>query len=320
MGAIRRFIIRAPRAKVVDLLGRHMIVTGAALGSIGFATARTLASWGAAVTATTRGDAALLAKALRAGLPSGSGAIDVDKLDLADADSVARFARRYVERHNRLDVLINNAGIHLDLLSQWQAPRLIDGAEIHWRTNYLGTMQLTATLLPLLRESGARTGDARVINVVSMLHARGRNAFLFAPATPYNSWVAYGTSKLALMHASFELQRRYAAAGVQAYCLHPGAVFSNIAAKGLAGNPRLEAIRNFFAPVERCFLLTPEEGAQTQIHCATAPTLAGGHYFQRCAPATASSDTSDAQVGLRLWDETQTWMREVQRRAAPSAP
>src|SRR3546814_2341650 len=99
-------------------------------------------------------------------------------------------------------------------------------------------MQLTNALLPLLLRSAAQTCDARIVNVVSMLHTRGRNEFLFTPITPYNSWVAYGTSKLALVHATFELQRHHAAAGLQAYCLHPGAVFSNIADKGLSGNPR----------------------------------------------------------------------------------
>src|SRR3546814_19083217 len=124
-----------------------------------------------------------------------------------------------------------------------------------------------------------------------MLHTRGRNEFLFTPITPYNSWVAYGTSKLALVHATFELQRHHAAAGLQAYCLHPGAVFSNIADKGLSGNPRLQAIRTLFAPIERQLLLTPKEGAQTSLYCATQPALAGGRYFPRCA---ASSDSTEA--------------------------
>src|SRR3546814_7606327 len=78
-------------------------------------------------------------------------------------------------------------------------------------------MQLTNALLPLLLRSAAQTCDARIVNVVSMLHTRGRNEFLFTPITPYNSWVAYGTSKLALVHATFELQRHHAAAGLQAY-------------------------------------------------------------------------------------------------------
>ncbi|MGH8114097.1 MAG: SDR family NAD(P)-dependent oxidoreductase, partial [Rhodanobacteraceae bacterium] len=241
-----------------------------------------------------------------AGLPN-CGTIDGHPLDLCDTNSVSTFSAWYRAQHGeQLDVLVNNAGVHLDLLSQWKQPHLTtDGHEIHWRTNYLGTMQLTTQLLPLLQASGQQSGDARIVNVVSMLHARGRNAWLFAPQERYNSWAAYGTSKLALVHATFELQHRYAkSAHVQAYCLHPGAVYTNIAAKGLAGNPVLESIRNFFAPVEAFFLLTPEEGAQTSVHCATDPSARGGLYYRECKPAQASSDSVDTQVSARLWEQT----------------
>lgn len=309
MSALRRFFVRAPAASRRDLRGRRMIVTGAASGSIGFATARTLAAWGADVVATTRGGAEVLAAALRAGLPADRGKIDVLPLDLAQADSVRTFADVYAARYGTLDVLVNNAGVHLDLLSQWRKPRrLDDGFEIHWRTNYLGPMQLTQRLLPLLLESGRSSGDARIVNLVSQLHARGRNAGLFAPLEPYDSWAAYGTSKLALVHASFELQRRHAGQGLQTYCLHPGAVFSNIAAHGLRGNPRIEALRRVFAPLEAFFLLTPEEGAQTSVYCATQPGLAGGAYFKGCRPAPASREAQDTEVSARLWQATQDWI------------
>lgn len=311
MTAPSRMLVRAPRAARQDLLGRRIIVTGTAPGSIGFATARTLAAWGADVTITTRADPQALAARLRAGLPEQSGRVDALALDLANADSVTCFAKTYAERNDRLDVLINNAGIHLDLLSQRQMPQLVDGHEIHWRTNYLGTMQLTMALLPLLLKSAAQTGDARIVNVVSMLYARGRNEFLFAPIAPYNAWLAYGTSKLALVHATLELQRRHAGSGLQAYCLHPGAVFSNIADKGLSGNPRLQAIRNFLAPLEKLFLLTPEEGAQTSLYCATQPALGGGRYFRRCAPAAVSVEASDPHIAARLLADTQAWIARL---------
>ncbi|MDB5986996.1 MAG: family NAD(P)-dependent oxidoreductase, partial [Nevskia sp.] len=204
---------------------------------------------------------------------------------------------------------VNNAGIHLDLLSQWQQPRLTpDGHELHWRTNYLGTMHLTLRLLPLLRATGRSGGDARIVNVVSQLHSKGSNAGLFESLQPYNSWVAYGNSKLALVHASFELQRRHASTDrLQAYCLHPGAVFTNIADKGLSGNPLLERLRKTFAPVEAFFLLTPEEGAQTQVYCASAAELSGGHYYRACAIAKPSADSGNAGVSSRLFSDTQAW-------------
>ena len=309
---IRGLFAATSYAGPLDLRGRNIIVTGASPGSIGFETARALAAWGATVVITSRGEpAAALQLLARAGLGE---RVSGHALDLCRADSVARFADWYGATYSAgLDVLVNNAGVHLDLLRQWKAPQLSDdGHEIHWRTNYLGTAQLTHLLLPLLQATAARTGEARVVNVVSMLHRKGTNAGLFEPPRPYDSWVAYGLSKLALVHATFELQRRYAAASkVQAYCLHPGAVFTNIAARGLAGNRVIEGMRNALAPVEGFFLLTPEEGAQTQIHCATQPRLAGGLYYDKCRPGQPSAEALDQGVAARLWDDTEAWIRTL---------
>lgn len=319
---LRRLFVQAAWATPVDLRGRQIVVTGAGPDSIGAATARTLAAWGATVAVTTRSaqTATAAADAITRILPSHcAGHVFGHALDLCDVASVAGFADWYrATLGERLDALINNGGVHLDLRSQWRAPQLTaDGHEIHWRTNYLGTLHLTHCLLPLLRATARSQGEARIVNVASMLHARGRNAALFGGPSalqPYNSWVAYGSSKLALVHATRELQRRHAAEGVQAYCLHPGAVLTRIADKGLAGQTALMALRRTFAPVEAFFLLTPDEGAQTQIHCATRPLseLAGGGYYRDCRPAQASADAGDDAVAARLWDETQAWLDRIE--------
>ena len=312
---LRRLFVAAPYATPVDLRGRKIIVTGASPGSIGYATARTLAAWGAEAIITTRANAEAAAAAIVAELPSNCpGSVVGHPLDLCDASSVDSFVGWYrATQGERLDALINNAGVHLDLRSQWKTPHLsADGHEIHWRTNYLGTMHLTHRLLALLVATGRQYGEARIVNVVSMLHEKGRNEGFFQQLQPYNSWVAYGTSKLALMHATFELQRRYAADHVQAYCLHPGAVFTNIADKGLAGQRLLIALRKLLAPVEAFFLLTPEEGAQTQIHCATSPVPPGGLYYRDCQPAQASRAADDSTAARRLWEETQAWLARIE--------
>ena len=303
---LRDRLVRAPRAQPLDLRGRRYVVTGIAAGSIGESTAATLAAWGARVIVSTRRDTAAAVARLRDGLRNRQCADDIagHPLDLCETASVAAFAdavRTLCD--GRLDGLVNNAGIHLDLLSEWQRPQCsADGVEIHWRTNYVGTLQLTHALLPTLRATAATHGEARVVNVVSMLHARGRNADLFTPVRPYNSWNAYGNSKLALVHASFELQRRHGHEGVQAYALHPGAVYSNIAAHGLAGHALIGRLRRALAPIERFFLLTPDEGAQTSLHCATAPGLAGGRYFRDLRAVAPSAEALDADVARRLWD------------------
>lgn len=299
------------RASATGLSGKHILVTGASEQSIGFATACLLAQWGANVSVTTRQNTQRIVQALRAA--SHGGAVDGDDLDLTDAQSVAAFAAWYRHTHGeRLDALVNNAGIHLDLRSEWKTPTLTaDGHEIHWRTNYLGTAQLTHLLLPLLLQTATQHGDARVVNVVSQLHSKGRNAALFAPLEPYNSWRAYGTSKLALVHHANEIERRYGAQGLHAYSLHPGAVYTRIADKGLDGHRLIGLIRKILAPVEAFFLLSPEQGAQTSVHCATAPGLPGGRYYVDCKETSPAADAQDTSAAARLWDNTQQWLQSL---------
>ena len=268
-------MLTAPR---LDLHGTRVVVTGAAAGSVGGETARILREWGADVVGTTR-----------------NGRDGTASLDLTEPSSVRAFAASL----DSVDVLVNNAGVHLDLLNRWREPQLLDGFEVHWRTNYLGTMHLTHLLLPKLPETG------RVINVVSKLHTRGRNAALFAPAASYSSWDAYGQSKLALIHATSELRRR----GTAAVAVHPGEVLTDIATKGLAGHRVIGAVRRALRPLEARVLQTPFEGAQTSVLTATQPIEA--LYYAKGKPKEPSPETADAAVAARLWDETEAWVRAL---------
>jgi NAD(P)-dependent dehydrogenase (short-subunit alcohol dehydrogenase family) len=280
-----------------DLSGRVVAVTGAGPGSIGLATARTLTAWGAEVAVSTR------SKPVEG--------LEWHPLDLADRASVQEFADWLLDRYaGRLDVLVNNAGIHLDLRSTWTGPQLVDGHEVHWRTNYLGTAQLTRLLLPALLDRAAATGDARVVHVVSKLHARGTNAALFDGVDPYDSWTAYGTSKLALVHDAAELDRRHREEGLRAMSLHPGSVYTRIADRGLATSPVLGRLRALAAPLERRVLMTPEQGAQTTLHCVADPDARSG-YFRGCAAVEPSTDALDLVFSRRLWDRTQRWIDEA---------
>ena len=289
------------RASAVDLKGRTVLVTGATQGSLGFETARALAGWGARVIVTTRSRTDDAVTAL------GPGAVG-HPLDLADAGSVEELASWFAHEVGSLDVLVNNAGIHLDLRSQWKAPRLTpDGHELHWRTNYLGTAHLTHALLPLLLQAE----EPRVVTVVSKLHARGSNAALVTPLDPYDSWAAYGTSKLALLHLTTELPRRHPSLLTAA--LHPGSVYTHIADRGLEEQRVLSRVRRVFAPLERRALLSPEQGAQTTLHCATTRDLVSGGYYQRCAVSTPSEDAQDADAAAALWDRTGEWVRTATR-------
>lgn len=309
----RRLFVKTAFAERVDLGGKRVIVTGASPGSLGFETARTLADWGADVVFTTRRNPEATRDALLASIGREAPELVGHELDLCESDSVERLVEWYLDtKGDALDLLVNNAGVHLDLMSEWKEPHLSDdGFEIHWRTNYLGTMHLTHLLLPALRKAAKQTGEARIVNVASKLHFRGSNSQLFGNTEPYESWNAYGGSKLALVHATFEGQRRLANdLGIQSYCLHPGAVSTNVATKGLEGTWAGRA-RSALLSVEGVFLKSPEEGAQTQIHCATSPGLPGGLYYDECAPAQVSEESNDVVVGARLWDETATWVSSL---------
>ena len=263
--------------------------------------------------ATCKDDAAGLERSLRDEVGGGGGTIAARELDLTCRDSVAAFASWTEGRvDGRLHVLVNNAGILLDVLSRWREPRLAaDGIEVHWRTNYLGTFDLTRALLPLLLEAARRDGDARVLNVVSHQHTRGSNESLNTAASPprYNSWDAYGLSKLALIHFSGELHRRHGGDGrFRAVSLHPGSAHTNMIRTGLAAYPGLRPVSGLLNPLAGAVLLTPCQGAQTVLHCATAPGIAGGGYYERCEAGSPSPAARDEDAARRLWDDSERWL------------
>ena len=300
-----------PTAPIMDMTGRRVLVTGATRGSIGFSVARTLAEWADVVVTCRHGSASLEAGLRRDVGRSGSGGgVSARTLDLADAVSVAGFVDWYGNHHDGLDVLVNNAGILLDVFSRWTEPmRSADGCEVHWRTNYLGTVHLTTALLPMLMASGEAGGDARVINVVSHQHTRGRNAWFFAETSQYDSWTAYGQSKLGLVHHSFELNRRYAQGGnVRSAAVHPGSAYTNMIRDGIYGLPGPAWLHRPIAGMAAGVLMTPEQCAQTIILCASARELQGGRYYERCAVAEHSDQARDLDAAKRLWNQTRRWV------------
>jgi len=262
----------------------RIVVTGTGPGSIGLATAEALTAAGHEVVTSTRAT-----------------------MNLTDRESVAAFARQVLDG-GPVDVLVNNAGVHLDLRNTWKQPQLVDGHEVHWRTNYLGTVDLTRALLPALLERAGETGDARVVHVVSKLHARGRNdAFFTEFGDHYNSWDAYGTSKLGLVHDAASLAERYGDQGLRAYSLHPGAVATQISGRGLESSPVLSKLHALAAPLERLVLKSPAAGARTSVHCATAPDAVSGYYDNQRLKQPASQ-AGDRDARAALWARTEAWL------------
>ena len=201
---------------IPDLTGKVAVVTGASSG-IGFETAKELARKGAetvlACRSQERGQRAL--DAIQTEIPEAKAELML--LDLASLASVERFATEFGERYSRLDVLANNAGVMGGPYTETE-----DGFERQVGTNHLGHFALTGRLIdPLLATPGAR-----VVNVSSLAHRRARLDLddLFYERGGYGGWTAYFRTKLLNLLFTYELQRRFEGAGVEAHSLaaHPG--------------------------------------------------------------------------------------------------
>src|ERR1700735_3414850 len=211
-------------ADIPDQSGRTAVVTGSNSG-LGLVAARELARHGCSVVLAVR-DTAKGSDAVST-FPDG-GAARVEKLDLADLSSVREFAQRLAGEQDRLDLLINNAGI-------MAAPRrlTVDGFESHLGVNHLGHFALTGLLLGLLSAAPA----PRVVTLSSGMHRVGTIKFDdLHRERGYNNWLAYGQSKLANLMFCFELQRRAVAVGSSLLSLaaHPGYSATNLQFAGPA--------------------------------------------------------------------------------------
>lgn len=315
---ILQLLTGKPKAKEVDMSGRNVIVTGASPNSIGYETARILAGWGAAVVVTNTRNTELMESSLRKDLRTGGAdenKIAAHTLDLCDPGSVNDFTRWYRKNYgDRLHVLVNNAGILRNVLNPRKKPPMTkDGFEVHWRTNFLGTFHLTSLLLPILKQSGLESGDARVVNVTSHLHDRARNKGMFGGEEEgYRSWDAYALSKLALIHFTFEIQRRFAGKyNLQSAAVNPGSVKTNLTQIGEFEGKIGHLLNRTCSALASFFLISPALGAQTSVTCASERPLQGGSYYERCETAESSDDTKDRDVSKLLWDRSDAWVRTL---------
>jgi NAD(P)-dependent dehydrogenase (short-subunit alcohol dehydrogenase family) len=285
--------------QIPDQAGRVAIVTGANSG-LGYETARALARKGAKVIMACRNLEKGHAAAGRLQGQELQGSVEVMQLDLADLASVQRFAELFRAGHDRLDLLINNAGVMM--LPQRQ--ETADGFEMQFGTNHLGHFALTGRLLDLL----LRTPGSRVVAVSSMAHNFGSMDFedLQAEAS-YSSTGAYGQSKLANLLFAYELQRRLDAApvdgansaGTLVAASHPGWTATN-----LQQHSRLARWLN---PL---LAQGPEMGALPTLYAATAPDVVKGGFYgpggfmeMRGMPKRVSSNgrSHDQAAAARLW-------------------
>ena len=271
-----------------SLEGKTCLLTGATQG-IGRAAARELARKGAKLTVVARHPdrTARTVEALR----EESGNPDVEALiaDLSVMDEVRRVAREFRSRHERLDLLVNNAGGIFD-----QRVLNRDGIEHTFALDHLAYFVLTTELLPLLEASA----PARVINVSSFAHYRGRIHWDdLMLERGYGQWKAYNQAKLANVLFTRELARRVEGKGVSAFCYHPGLV-----ATGFGHNT--QGWMKWLVTVGKPFELSPEKGADTLVWLASTPDLEGqsGRFFFRRRAIPPSPRARDDDAARRLWE------------------
>lgn len=271
---------------IPDQSGRTAIVTGANTG-IGYETARALARKGAAVILACRDADKGRAAAERIRAEGAAGAVTVEALDLSDLDSVRAFAERFAAAHDRLDLLINNAGVMVPPKGQTR-----QGFELQLGTNHLGHFALVARLLPLLR----RTAGARVVVVSSNAHHGGRIDLddLQFERRGYRAWAAYCQSKLANLLFALELQRRLDAVGggPLVTAAHPGWTATDL--------QRTMGIARLFNPL---MAMRPGEGALPTLRAATDPAARGGEYFGPRGLFELRGRPERARLGARARDE-----------------
>jgi len=267
------------------LADRVWIVTGANSG-IGKATALGLARLGGTLVLACRhrerGEAAR-EEITRA---TGNDKMSVMIVDMGNQASIRSFAEEFGRTHDRLDALVNNAGVF-----RRRRNVTVDGLEETFAVNYLGGFLLTHLLLDLLKASA----PSRVVNVSSSAHRGGRIRFDDLQGEGgYRGFRAYGQSKLAQVLFTYELARRLDGTGVTVNACHPGIVRTNFGRDDWPWAVHL--VRPFFK--------SPEKGAETPICLATSPEVADvtGKYFVNNKPRGSSRLSRDPQLARRLYD------------------
>jgi NAD(P)-dependent dehydrogenase (short-subunit alcohol dehydrogenase family) len=276
----------------IDLAGKRALVTGASTG-LGEETARALASAGAAVTLAvrdqTRGDAA--ADRIRAAVPGAN--LEVRRLDLASLASVRAFADAFLADHDRLDLLVNNAGI-------MACPQDVtaDGFEMQFGTNHLGHFLLASLLAPAL----VAAAPSRVVALSSAGHRRS-DVDLDDPGfetTPYEPWIAYGRSKTANALFAVGFDHRFASQGVRAFAVHPGVIATELSRH--LTDETLSALISSMSSAREVRYKSVPQGAATSVWAATSPELEGrgGLYLEDCHIAELTDDP-EMSGGVRAY-------------------
>jgi NAD(P)-dependent dehydrogenase (short-subunit alcohol dehydrogenase family) len=289
----------------VDLHGTVAVVTGASTG-IGIETARALASAGAEIVLAGRNAAKhdVAMATLRDQVPGAR--LGHVELDLTSLDSARRAAAEIRERHDRVQLLVNNAGVMYTPLE-----RTAEGFELQFGTNHLGHFVFTNHLLPVLLAGT----PARIVNLSSGGH-RSSDIDWEDPnyqVRPYDKFQAYGQAKTANILFTVELERRLAGRGVHAFAVHPGMIVTELSR--YMSRDDLKELRSRIAasatssPGGAPTYKTVPQGAATTVWACTATGLgsSGGRYLADCAVSDEVAPWAmDEAAAQRLWALSET--------------
>lgn len=275
-----------------DLTGRTILVTGGYSG-IGRETARAMGAKGAHVIIAGRDEAKLAETASELSDETGT-SFETLACDLASLDSVRQAGAEARDRFDKIDVLINNAGV-------MACPKgeTADGFERQFGTNHIGHFQLTKELMPLIENGSSQ----RIVNLSSRAHHRDGVHFDDPnyENREYEKWESYGQSKTANVLFTVALENRLADRGIHAYAVHPGGIQTN-----LGRHLSEQDVADLVAAIQRneggdFSFKTEAQGAATTCWAATSPELegAGGVYCEDCH--VADTDDEDRRGSVRSY-------------------
>jgi NAD(P)-dependent dehydrogenase (short-subunit alcohol dehydrogenase family) len=267
----------------IDLSGKTCAITGASSG-LGRESARALAGAGAHVILAARDTDALARTAEWIGSEVPGAQTSMVQLDLTALESVRAAANAIRDIAPVIDVLMNNAGVMFTPFGRTQ-----DGFELQIGTNHFGHFELTRLLIPQL----AAAGGARLVILSSGGHMMGDVDFDDPnwERREYDKFVAYGASKTANVLHAVEADRRLRDLGIRAYAVHPGTVATSLArymSRSDFSDLRKLVVDNSALRGEttdgRLDVVTPEQGAATQVWAAVSPELTdrGALYLEEC--------------------------------------
>lgn len=303
-----------------DLGGRRIVITGASSG-LGEESTRALASRGASVTMAARNADKNEAAAARIREKVPDADLELRSLDLASLASVRSFAADFLAAHDRIDVLIGNAGVMC-----CPKGRTTDGFETQLGTNHVGHFLLTGLLAPALLAADA----ARVVSLSSGAHGIAGIDWddPHFERREYDAWTAYGQSKTANALFAVELDRRLAPRGAHAYSVHPGMIATELgrhldeelmARMQKRIKQRAESAEKKTGARPDMSFKSVEAGAATQVWAATHPDLEahGGRYLADCQVGILGGNTGehgveahaqDPSSARRLWTLSEEWV------------